>query len=102
MKTGDEVLCFDCRTNHPFLMKQEYCQLSSVSKTDATRTSTLSNLISQGFILCIAVLYFQFPLFSEYCDVYVGLGKYVTKSAHGRFCFCQFPISDDTGTVHKF
>ncbi|CAH3162738.1 unnamed protein product [Porites lobata] len=24
-----------------------------------------------------------FPLFSEYCDVYVGLGKYVTKSAHG-------------------
>ena len=50
----------------------------------------------------IAVFYFQFPLFSEYCDVYVGLGKYVTKSAHGRFCFCQFPISDQTGNVHKF
>ena len=61
MKTGGEVLCFDCRTNHPFLMKQEYCQLSSVSKTNATRTSTLSNLISQGFILCNAVLYFSVP-----------------------------------------
>lgn len=24
-----------------------------------------------------------FPLFSEYCDVYIGLGKYVSKSAHG-------------------
>ena len=49
-----------------------------------------------------AVFYFQFPLFSEYCDVYVGLGKYVTKSAHGRFCFCQFSISDQVRNVHKF
>lgn len=24
-----------------------------------------------------------FPLFSEYCDVYIGLGEYVRKSAHG-------------------
>ena len=45
-------------------------------------------------------MHFQFPLFSEYCDVYVGLGKYVTKSAHGRFYFCQFPISDNTGTIN--
>lgn len=27
---------------------------------------------------------FQFPLFSEYCDVYIGLGEYVGKSAHGK------------------
>lgn len=24
-----------------------------------------------------------FPLFSEYCDVYIGLGEFVTKTAHG-------------------
>jgi len=38
------------------------------------------------YIYCYVYL-FQFPLFSEYCDVYIGLGEYVRKTAHGKIIF---------------
>ena len=41
-------------------------------------------MLFKFFHLYLGLNFFQFPLFSEYCDVYIGLGEYVRKTTHGK------------------